>query len=306
MPTENAVVSPEGPVVVEPSSAGHLSWGGLIGGLLVAVGVWLLLTVLGLAVNLSAVDPNDPAQSLRGIGMSTGIWSVVVWILALFAGGAVAGYSAGVLERPRGAIHGFVLWSLATILSIFLVAGLLRTVVRGTLAAAETAVTAAGFAGGGVSQALDLDVDTLIAPVNERLQAEGKPTVAPEEIRAALRDVTVTAVQQGRLDREQVIGALTQNTRLSRTDAEDLAVRVEGWFDARANVGQDVRHGLLTAADATGKAMWWVFLGLSLGLLASVVGSTVGTARRRRRAEAVASASTRPATLVPAEAPTTA
>lgn len=304
MTTENAVIAPDAPVIVEPSSAGRLSWGGLIGGLLVAVGIWLLLTVLGLAVNLSAVDPNDPAQSLRGIGMSTGIWSVVMWILALFVGGAVAGYSAGVLERPRGALHGFVLWSLATILSIFLVAGLVRTVVRGTLAAAQTAVTAAGFAGGGIGQALDLDVNTLIAPVNERLRLEGKPTVTPEEVQQAIRDVTVTAVQEGELDREQVIGALTANTRLSRPDAEDLANRIEGWFDARANVGQDVRRGLLTAADTTGKAMWWVFFGLSLGLAASVLGATAGTARRKRRAEAVATGTARP--LVPAEAHTTA
>ena len=300
MTTENAVVSPEAPVVVEPSSAGRLSWGGLLGGLLVAVGVWLLLTVLGLAVNLSAVDPNDPTQSLRGIGMSTGIWSVVVWILALFAGGAVAGYSAGILERPRGVIHGFVLWSLATILTIFLVAGLLRTVVKGTLDVAQTAVTTAGFAGGSIAQAVDLDVNTLIAPLNERLQMEGKPTVTPEEVKGALRDVTVTAVREGELDREQVVGALAQNTRLSQADAEDLANRIEGWFNARANVGQDVRQGLLTAADATGKAMWWVFLGLSLGLLASMIGSTMGTARRKRRAAAVG---TEPE-LIPAEAHT--
>jgi len=304
MTTENAVVSPGPPVIVEPSSAGKLSWGGLIGGLFVAVGIWVLLTVLGLAVNLSAVDPSDPAQSLRGLGMSTGIWSVVMWILALFAGGVVAGYSAGVLERPRGALHGFVLWSLATILSIFLVAGLVRTVVRGTLAAAQGAAAAAGFADGEVGQALDLDVNTLIAPVNERLRTEGKPTVAPEEIKAAVRDITVTAVQEGELDHEEVIGALTESTRLSRPDAEDVATRIEAWFDARADVGEDVRQGLLTAADTTGTAMWWVFSGLSLGLVASVLGSTAGTARRKRRAEAVATGAARP--LVPADAHTTA
>ena len=299
MSTQTPVVSPEAPAVVEPSVAGKLSWGGLIGGLVVAVGVWLLLTVLGLAVNLSAIDPNDPSQSLRGIGMSTGIWTVVVWIIALFAGGAVAGYSAGVLERPRGAIHGFVLWSLATILSIFMVAGVLRTVVKGTLAAAETAVTAAGAAGEGMGQALDLDVDVLIAPLNERLRMEGKPTVTADEIQSALRDVSVTAVQQGRLDREAVVTALTESTRLSRGDAEDLAIRVEAWFDAHAGVAQDVRSGLLSAADTTGKVMWWVFGGLALGLIASVAGSTLGHARRQRATRAE-----RP--FVPSEAATTA
>lgn len=282
MTTENAVLSRE--VVVEPSSTGKLSWGGLIGGLLVATGVWLLLTVLGLAINLSAIDPNDPSESLRGASVTTGLWSLIVWIGALFAGGAVAGYSAGILERPRGVIHGFVLWSLATILSIFMIAGVLRTVVKGTFAAAETAVTAAAAASGGIGETLDLDVNTLIAPLNERLQMEGKPTVAPQEIQAALRDVTVTAVQQGRLDREAVVGALTEQTRLSRADAEDLANRIEVWFDARAGIAQDVRRGVLAAADSTGKAMWWVFFALTLGLGASVIGSTLGTARRKRRA----------------------
>lgn len=299
MTTENAVVSPEAPVLVEPSTTGKLSWGGLIGGLFVAVGVWLLLTVLGLAVNLSAIDPNDPTSSLRGAGVASGIWSVVVWIIALFVGGAVAGYSSGILERPRGAIHGFVLWSLATILSIFMIAGVLRTVVKGTLAAAESAVAAAGLAGGG--QGLELDVNTLIAPLNDRLQMEGKPPVTAEEVQAALGDVMVTAVQRGRLDRDAVVGALAQNTSLSRADAEDLANRVEAWFDARAGVAEDVRRAILSAADTTGKAMWWVFLGLSVGLLASVIGATLGTAGRKRRAAAVTPAE-RP--LVPAEAQT--
>lgn len=301
MATENAAVSPEAPVLVEPSTTAKLSWGGLIGGLFVAVGVWLLLTVLGLAVNLSAIDPNDPSASLRGVGVATGIWSVVVWIVALFVGGAVAGYSAGILERPRGAIHGFVLWSLATILSIFMIAGVLRTVVKGTLAAAESAVAAAGLADGGVAQGLELDVNTLIAPLNDRLQMEGKPPVTAEEVQAALGDLMVTAVQRGRLDREAIVGALTENTSLSRADAEDLANRVKAWFDARAGIAEDVRRGILTAADTTGKAMWWVFLGLSVGLLASVIGSTLGTAGRKRRAAAVTPAE-RP--LVTAEAQT--
>ena len=91
------------PRLAEPARGIRLSWGGVIGGLLVAIAVWLALSVLGLAVNLTALDPQNPA-ALQGIGMAAGLWSLVVWIVALFAGGVVAGHAAGI-RRRRGALQ---------------------------------------------------------------------------------------------------------------------------------------------------------------------------------------------------------
>ena len=297
-------VTAEPPVLAPPPSLVKLSWGGLLGGLLVAVGLWLLLTVLGLAVNLTAVDPNDPGQSLKSVGVATGIWTVVVWVVALFAGAIVAAYTAPVLDRGRGAIHGVVLWSLATLLSIFLVAGVVRTVVRGAMATAEQAITAAGAAGTEVGQFLDLDVNMLVMPLNQRLRAQGRPTVTPEQVQAALRDVAVTAVREGGLDRGMMVESLSARTALSAEDAEMLADEIQAWFDARAGVAQDVRRTVLGAADQTGKAMWWVFLGLALGLGASVLGSTLGTGRLHRRGTPAAALPPAAPPLVPHEAHT--
>lgn len=288
MTTENAAVAAPEMAATPPERAGRLSWGGLVGGLFVALAVWILLTILGLAVSLAAIDPSNPAASLQGIGTAAGVWSVVAWVGALFAGGAVAGHAAGILERPRGAIHGFVLWSLAAVLSIFLVAGVLRTVVRGALVTAESAVAAAGAIGAEDDQIFELDLGAMLMPINDRLVSEGKSPISPAEVEAALRDVTVTGLQEGRLDKGIVVRALADNTSLSPADADDLANSVVAWFDERASIAQDVRGAVLSAANATGTALWWVFFGMTLGLGASLIGATLGTGRRQKRAAALA------------------
>ncbi|HVH45603.1 MAG TPA: hypothetical protein VM925_24785 [Labilithrix sp.] len=295
MTTSNVALSPETSFLETPLEAtterrAKLSWGAVLGGLATTIGVWLLLTVLGLAINLSAVDPSDSAERLSHLGIATGIWSLVVWIVAIFAGATVAAYTAGVFDRPRGAMHGVVLWSLATLLSIFLLGGAIRTVIGGALATAESAVTGAA----GVGQFMELDTAALVAPLNERLRMEGKPPVTPDQIQAALRTVTVNAVREGRLDKDLVIQALTERTSLSHADAIMLADDIESWFNTHAAVADDVRRSVLSAADSTGKALWWVFLAMTLGLGAAIIGATVGTSGGRQR---------RVPTIVPAPAP---
>ncbi|MBX3208190.1 MAG: hypothetical protein KF764_24295 [Labilithrix sp.] len=289
MTTDNvAVLSTVAPLIpADAERTTRLSWGGVIGGLLVAAAVWIGLTVLGLAVNLSAIEPSDPAASLKGIGVAAGIWSLVVWVVALFAGAAVASHTAGIIERPHGALHGIVLWSLATVLGIVVVVGTLGTVVRGAVATAESTVAAANAASSGPGQLLGLDVDALIQPLNDRLRSEGKPAVTASQVEGALRDVTVNAVQQGHLDRDVVIRALTEKASLAHADAEDLANQIDTWFDAHAEIARDVRGAVLSAATSTGAALWWVFFALALGLGASLIGSTMGIGRRQRRAAAL-------------------
>jgi hypothetical protein len=291
MHTENAMlVSPEmatAPVILEPERPPKLSWAGLFGGIAVSVGVWLLLTALGLAINLSGVEPTDSLSSLKGIGIATGIWSLVVWVVALFAGGVVAARTAGILDRPSGAIHGAVLWALASILSIMLVGGVIRSVVRGAMETAGTAATAAAGGGSELAQTMGLDMNEIIAPMNERLRAEGKPIVTPPQVQAALRGVTMTAVREGRLDKETIVRSLTENTALSQRDARDAADRLEARLKGQVGaVGQDIKTGALTAADAVGKAMWWLFFGMTLGLAAAMLGATFGVSNRQRRAAA--------------------
>jgi hypothetical protein len=85
----------------------RFSWGAVLAGATISLGLWLLLHVLGLGAGLTAINPDD-VGSLRGVGMTTGIWSLIVPLIAMFLGGFAAAKVAGPITRLGGAIHGAV------------------------------------------------------------------------------------------------------------------------------------------------------------------------------------------------------
>ncbi|WP_375756709.1 hypothetical protein [Corallococcus exercitus] len=293
-----AIVESEraGIIPAVPGSAYKLSWGAIFGGTFVALGVWILLYTLGLALGLSSVDPGD-AGSAKSAGIFTGIWGVIAPLVALFVGGMVAARSAGIVDKAGGALHGAVLWGLTTIAGVLLVGMLLSNVLGAVFSVGKTAVSAGGSAavgavtgGGGAAQAVGLDANDALAPVNQRLQAEGKPAITANQLEAATKDIVTEGVRQGRVDRELLVSNIAQNTNLSRQDAQEVATRVEQQIDqAKGKVGQvgeQVQQGALTVADRSGRVFWGIFAGLLLGLVASVLGATLGVSRKQRiRAE---------------------
>ena len=274
----------------------RISWGAIFGGAVAGLAIWMLLYSLGLALGLSTVDPENPG-SVRSSGLFTGIWGAITPLIALFVGGWVASQSAGVLDRKSGAIHGLVMWGVTLLLGATLTFTALGSIVGGLASAGKSAVSAGGGAlselagqAGGAAQAFGLDANDALAPVNQRLQREGKPPVSAEQVQAATRDAIQDGVRQGRMDRSLIVNALSQNTALSPTDAEEVATRIETqWNQARTRAGdlaERAQTGALKAADATGKAFWGVFAALLLGMIAAVGGSLVGVQRRYREWQA--------------------
>jgi hypothetical protein len=136
---------------VVPGPPLRLSWGAIFGGTVAALGIWLLLSALGLALGLSAVEPAAPG-SARGAGIFTGIWSLITPLIALFVGGIVAARGAGVVTKAGGAMHGLVMWGLTAVGGVFMLASLLGTLVGGIASAGKAAVSAAGTAAAGAAQ----------------------------------------------------------------------------------------------------------------------------------------------------------
>lgn len=280
---------------VHASGPIHMSWSAIFAGAVTALGLWILLYALGLALGLSSINPLD-AGSAKSSGIFTGIWSLVSPLIALFVGGIVAGRGSGVSIRGSGALHGMVVWSLTTIVGLWLVGSAVSSLAGGLFSVGKTAVTATGATvaagasqAGGVgqlAQKFGLDADDALRPVNERLAREGKPAVTAAQLEAVTKDVVNTSVQQGRLDRELLVESLAQNTALSRADTEQIADRAEAQFtqfqDKMGQAAQSVQTGALKAADATGKAFWGVFGALFLGLVSAILGGGLGANRNAR------------------------
>jgi hypothetical protein len=265
----------------------HLRWSAIFGGGVLALGVWILLHALGMAAGLTAVDPRDTG-SLRGAGIMTGVWSVIAPLIALFCGGWVAARTAGVVSRGTGAIHGAVVWGLATIAGVFMVASLLGTTVRAGVklgGAAVGGVSALAQAGGQGAQTMGLDIGDLLGPINQRLEAQGLPAMTPQQMRAVTSDVVNRGLREGRLDRDTLAESLAANTELDQQQVQQIASELQAGLQARAGqLKQQAQTTALEAADTIGKVMWGVFLGLLLGLAAAVLGAVAGTSRSQRAA----------------------
>lgn len=164
---------------VVPSPPLRLSWGAIFGGTVAALGIWLLLYALGLALGLSAVEPTSPG-SARGAGIFTGIWSLITPLIALFVGGIVAARGAGVVTKAGGAIHGLVMWGLTAVGGVFMLASLLGTLVGGVASAGTAAASAAQNPGSLQSEVQDA-TRSLQQKAGQALdQAQGKS----EEVKA--------------------------------------------------------------------------------------------------------------------------
>ena len=268
-------------------TSSRISWRAIMAGATVSIGVWILLHVMGLAAGLTSIDPHSPG-SLRAAGIGTGIWSAIASLLALFAGGVLAGRIAGPVDRLGGALHGAVLWGLTTIAGLFLVVWAAGMVVQGAARVGSSVVSAAGGMASLADssdpmEALGLKSMDLLAPLNQKLQEQGKPALTPDQVQSAVKEAVKGSVRQGRFDREILMSALQRNTALTRADVQDLATQVEQSVDKVGSRLDAAQTGALQAAESTGKGLWWVFGALLLGLFAALGGAALGVSPTQRR-----------------------
>jgi hypothetical protein len=270
-----------------------LSWGAIFGGVFVALGVWIMLLTLGFAIGLTSVD-SDNLSTAKQAATVTGIWSVVALFLSLLAGGVVAGRTAGILDRPTGALHGAVLWGFTTlagalVLGLALRAGLGAAMNLGGTAIGGAAAVATGVAreGDTLTQSLGIGGEDLVAPINRRLLMEGKPPVTSMQIEAAAKQSVNMALHEGRLDKEMLVSSIATQTNLSSADARDIADRIEMSFnERRAALGTKVENAVGSAVDTSARAMWWTFFAQLIGLGSAILGASLGVSRRQRVAAA--------------------
>jgi len=180
------------------------------------------------------------------------------------------------------------------LVTVSIVSAIVGSAVAVTKAAAGPVAAAATSAAGHV------DTNDLLGPINEKLQQEGKPAVTADQIGDVTKSLASQAMNGGQIDHEAVVKALTQNTQMSRQDADDVANRLEqryhGMEQSMGQAGEQAKRAALTAADATGKALFWVGISLLVSLITAMVGGLAGVRRRSGEEERIRTTTVPPPT----------
>ncbi len=115
----------------------RVSWGAIFAGALTALSTLLVLSLIGLGIGLSTLDPaTGDSPSGNAIGLGAVIWWVVSSLLSLFVGGYVAGRMAG---NFNGYLHGLVTWSAVSLLTVLLLSSAVGRIFAGASGLAQFA-----------------------------------------------------------------------------------------------------------------------------------------------------------------------
>jgi hypothetical protein len=106
-----------------------ISWAAVFASLAVGISVMLLLTLAGVAVGITVVDPG--ADSPRAITIGAATWQTISMLIAALVGGYVAARLSGLRRSADGLLHGAVAWGATTVLYAALATTALGTLTAG-------------------------------------------------------------------------------------------------------------------------------------------------------------------------------
>ncbi|NYJ09728.1 hypothetical protein GGI64_000747 [Rhizobium leguminosarum] len=261
-----------------------MTWGPIFGGAAAAIGVTLILLLLGSGLGLTMVSPwSGQSSSLGTLGVTAAIWLVLVqWLSS-----ALGGYITGRLRTKWAAVHtdevffrdtahGFLSWALATVFVAGFLASSLTSLAGAGAQAVGSAVgstaTAAGTAAASsATSPVDLSTsyftDALLRPDQARAAATSNDAAATSEVSRIL----LNGAAQGQIpddDKAYLATIVSSRTGLSEADARTRVDTVLKRID-------DAKVAAQKAADEARKAASTTAL---LGSLSLLIGAFIASA----------------------------
>lgn len=278
----------------------RIAWGAVFAGVVLAIGIQVLLNMLGAGIGASTIDPlRGDTPNAEVLGISAALWWILSGLIALFIGGWTAARLAGIPRQVDGMLHGLLAWALSTLVVFYFVGTVVGGLIGGTfnLLSGGVAAVAPKVADAVASEA-DLSWESIKQEARQLLRQTGNPDLQPEALErraeqasgAAMSDQEIDSllgrlIRQGQavaseVDREEVVNVLMARTDMSR---EEATRTVDNWIRtyerAAVEANQEAREVADTTADAVAKASIWGFLALLIGAAAAGCGGIIGTPR---------------------------
>ncbi|MBI3897092.1 MAG: hypothetical protein HY308_02215 [Gammaproteobacteria bacterium] len=238
-----------------------IRWGAILAGVVGGTASYLLLSLLGVAVGLTAIDPTS-AEPIGRVPLGAGIWTGVSLLASAFIGGYVAGHMSGLSRSSDGMLHGFVSWAATTLLYAVLTTSAIGAILGGTFRVLTAGTQTAAQATSGNSQGA-------LNQLSQMIGANGQ--VNPESLNAVRK-----AISSG--NREQAIKVLVNDMGVAPDQAEQVVDRMTPLLSQ-----QGARETAAKATDALTAASWWLFIGLLLSLVLGVSGGATGVRATGKR-----------------------
>lgn len=250
-----------------------VSWGGVFAGVLVAIGVSMLLTVLGVAIGITAVDAQEADAGAIGIG--TAIWGGLQLLIALFIGGMVATRVGAIVDKTTGFFEGVLVWVVSLVLMAYLAGSGIATVASGAFSMLGGATQTIGAVVQGQGGVGAMDVSGTVEEMAQQLRS---PQLAD-------RVANVTGLQAGEV--RTMLGQTADRVEAQRNNpaqaAEEARRGMAQIFDRARSSGALAAQAEEIRPEAA-SAAWLTLVAMLLSLGAAVAGSMFG---RSRAADAV-------------------
>ena len=240
-----------------------VSWGGIFGGVLVAVGLLFLLGALGIAVGISAADPGETQAST--LGMGAGIWAALSLLIALFVGGMVSTRIGAISDRTTGFFEGALVWVVSILMMVYfassgvsMLAGSAFKMVGG----ATQAVSSAMQGGGG-----NADVSGSVDEITQHLK----------DPKTAQQIASATGMEQSEV--QSALGQTAQRVEQNRDDPTKAAAEAKSGMSEllqKAKSSGALEQKAQEIKPQASRAAWITFGALLLSLLAAVIGAMSG------------------------------
>jgi hypothetical protein len=243
-----------------------VSWGGIFGGVLVALGLLFLLAALGAAVGITLTQPGEIEGGT--LGTAAGIWAGVSLLLALFVGGMVSTRIGAISDRATGFFEGALVWVVSVLLVVYSASAGVGMIAGGAfsmLGGAAQTLAAVAQSQGGVD--ISGNVDQILARLKDP--------------RTARQIASASGMQQAEV--EQTLSETAERVQANRDNPAQAAE------EAKKGVGELMQQAKSSGAleqkaeelkPGATRGAWIAFGALVLSLAAAVVGAMLG--RRRQ------------------------
>ncbi len=257
------------------------SWGAIFAGIVAALLIQFLLSLLGLGIGLASFqiggDTGDN-PTVAGMSQTAAVWWIVSGIIASFAGGLAAGRLSGSARHSTAAWHGFVAWCGTTLVVVWLLGSALGGVLGGAFSAIGSTISAAGGALGGAASTVAKSSD-----VNS-LEAQVRRLVNPNDAQSA-QDAIIAYLHASLGDDQKAAGdakaravdALSHAANISPDEATNRLNQLQ----ARAKQAADeAKQAAEQARKVTAEGALFAVAALLFGAIAAIIGGGMGTPRR--------------------------